>query len=87
MNLQMTEIDISRIQLLTKNFGWELVEKKVLENEVQIVLEKELQQIEEGIRDVFWVRLREVLQMFGWDILEETTEDNLLSTRAKKALG
>ena len=84
MKKEMIEIEINRIVALIKNFGWELVEKKISGLLVQITFEKDVQQMEENVREVFWIRIREVMKMFQWKIAEEVTEDGLLSLRAEK---
>jgi len=84
MAMILLDIEVDRMMLLVKNIGWELVEKKVLNQKVQVTLEKDLSQLEEKVREAFWIRVRDVLNMFSWKILEETTEENVLTIRAEK---
>lgn len=84
MAMTLLDIEVDRMILLVKNFGWELVEKRAFDQKVQVTLEKDLNQLEEKVRETFWIRVRDVLHMFSWKILEETTEENVLTVRAEK---
>lgn len=84
MAMTLLDVEVDRMMLLVKNFGWELVEKKDFDQKVQVTLEKDLDQLEEKVRQAFWIRARDVLNMFDWKVLEETTDENLLTIRAEK---
>jgi len=57
MSMTILDVEIDRIMLLIKNFGWELVEKKKFDQKTQITLEKDLSQLEEKIRETFWTQI------------------------------
>ena len=86
MDPRLLEVEVERIENLVRQWGWELVSKRTLEERIEALWQKLLPRVEEETREIFWMHIRNVLTTFDWRILEETTEENLLSVRAEKAI-
>lgn len=87
MGIPITEMEFERIMNMLRAYEWILLEKKVIDRKLEMVVEKHLKTTEEPIKETILTRAKNALHTFGWKVVEESTKENIIKIKAEKTLG